>query len=81
MGKFVLPSEPGRVELPPQPTLEDAEADDARVNDLKNQFIDAKQQLLYTAPQAFLRSLGSAAITGAEATQQTLTDLRQQTLD
>ena len=81
MGKFVLFSEPGRVELPPQPTPEDAAADDARVNDLKNQFIDTKQQVLFTAPQAFLRQQGSDAISGAEATQQTLANLRQQTLD
>jgi len=81
MGKFVLLGKPGRAEPPPQPTPEEAEADDARVNDLKNQFIDIKQQVLYTAPQAFLRSQGSDAITGAEATQQTLADLRQQTLD
>ena len=81
MGKFILPSDPGRVEPPPQPMPEDAAADDARVNDLKNQFIDIKQQVLYTAPQAFLRQQGSDAIAGAAATQQTLADLRQQTLD
>ena len=81
MGKFILPSDPSRAVPPPQPTLEDAEADDARVNDLKNQFIDAKQQLLYTAPQAFLRQQGSDAITGAEGAGQFLDTLRQQTLD
>ncbi len=50
MGKFVLFSEPGRVEF-------------------------------FTAPQAFLRQQGSDAVSGAEATQQTLANLRQQTLD
>ena len=80
MGKFILLSDPGRGE-PPLPTPEEADADDARVNDLKNQFIDYKQQVLFTAPQAFLRTQGSDAITGAEAMRQTLADLRQQTLD
>jgi hypothetical protein len=65
----------------PQPSPEEAEANDVRVRDLNNQFIDYKQQVLFTAPLAFLRQQGSDAITGAEATEQTLDTLRQQTLD
>ena len=65
---------------PPAPP-EEIEANDAWVNDLKNQLIDAKQQALFTAPRAFLRQQGSDAITGAEGAGQFLDTLRQQTLD
>ena len=65
----------------PPPSPEEAEANDARVNDLKNQFIDYKQQVLYTAPQAFLRQQGSDAITRAGEADEILDTLRQQTLD
>src|SRR5882757_7297921 len=81
MGKFVLLNEPGRVDPPPLPSPEEAEANDARVRDLNNQFIDYKQQVLFTAPQAFLRQQGSDAITRAGEADAILDSLRQQTLD
>ena len=82
MGKtFYIPegtvfSEPPPPAPVPQPTPAEADANDARVRDLNNQFIDYKQQVLFTAPQAFLRQQGSDAISGAEATEQTLDALR-----
>jgi hypothetical protein len=74
-------SEPPPPAPVPQPTPEEAEANDARVRDLNNQFIDDKQQLLYTAPQAFLRQQGSDAIARAGEADEILDTLRQQTLD
>jgi hypothetical protein len=84
MGRtFYIPAGAVFAEPPPapQPTPEEAEANAARVNDLKNQFIDYKQQVLYTAPQAFLRQRGSDAITRAGEAEEILGTLRQQTLD
>jgi hypothetical protein len=87
MGKtFYIPegtvfSEPPPPAPAPQPTPEEAEANDARVRDLNNQFIDYKQQVLFTAPQAFLRQQGSDAIARAGEADEILDSLRQQTLD
>jgi hypothetical protein len=87
MGKtFYIPegtvfSEPPPPAPVPQPTPAEADANDARVRDLNNQFIDYKQQVLFTAPQAFLRQQGSDAIARAGEADEILDSLRQQTLD
>lgn len=65
----------------PPPSPEEVEANDARVNDLNNQFIDARQQVLFTAPQAFLRLQGADAITRAADAGEVFDTLREQTLD
>jgi len=73
-------------ELPPRapeppPSPEEVEANDARVNDLKNLFIAAKQNLLFSGPQAFLRQQGADAIAGAGDAGGALVELRRRTLD
>ena len=55
--------------------------DDHRVEGLVNGFISAKQDALFTAPDAYYRQQGRDALDGAPAIAQRLQDLRTATLD
>jgi len=57
------------------------DTNEARVQDLNNQFIGQQQKLLYTAPDAFYRKQGADAITGAPDATQQLLDLQKGLID
>src|SRR5262245_54090778 len=57
------------------------DANEARVQDLNNQFISAQQQLLYTGDDAFYKRQGRNAIEGAPDATQRLLDLKQGLID
>jgi len=59
---------------------EKAIADQTRVEGEVNGFISAKQNALYTAPDAFYRLKGEAAINGAQAVTDNLIDLKKEAL-
>ena len=54
------------------------EMNDARVQDLGNQFVQGQQKILFTAPDAFYRQKGDAAIKAAEPTTNALMELKKQ---
>ena len=54
---------------------------ETRVQDLSNQFVAAQQKILFTAPDAFYRQKGDAAIKAAESTTQALLDLKKNFAD
>ncbi len=60
---------------------EAADANDAHADSLLNGFVDGKQKILFTNPDAFYRQKGEAAIHAAEPTTKALTDLKEQTLE
>lgn len=57
------------------------DANETRVQDLNNQFINGQQAALYTAPDAFYRLKGADAINGAEKATDKLIELKKQTID
>jgi len=57
------------------------DANEKRVQDLNNQFINAQQAALYTSPDAFYRLKGADAINGAEKATDRLIELKKQTID
>lgn len=54
---------------------------ETRVQELSNQFVAAQQKILFTAPDAFYRQKGAAAIKAAESTTQALLDLKKNFAD
>ena len=75
MAEFVFPSEWGDAPPPPSPDV-----DPDRIEGLQNGFLAATQQALHTAPDAFYRTTGQAAVEGAPALQQRLSQLRDDAL-
>jgi Transglycosylase SLT domain len=67
--------------LPQQPEPPLPPVDGHRVEGLVNRFITAKQEALFTAPDAFYRQQGGDAVAGAPAIARRLKDLRGATLD
>lgn len=57
------------------------DANETRVQDLNNQFINAQHAALYTSPDAFYRLKGADAINGAEKATDRLIELKKQTVD
>ncbi|MBS0524317.1 MAG: hypothetical protein JSS04_11860 [Proteobacteria bacterium] len=55
--------------------------DPHRVEDLVNRFIAAKQEALFTAPDAYYRTTGADAVDGATAILDRLNELKSATLD
>jgi len=74
--KFEIPEWLGEQPAAPLPPV-----DDHRVEGLVNRFITAKQEALFTAPDAFYRREGGDAVGGAPAIAQRLKDLRGAMLD
>ena len=58
--EFVIPDWMARAEPPPQPALDDV--DPHRVEALVNRFIAAKQEAMFTAPDAYYRTTGGDAV-------------------
>src|SRR5689334_20087538 len=56
------------------------ENNDARVQDLNNQFLDRKRERLQTGPDAYYSLQGADAIKGADATTAQLMSLRDEVL-
>lgn len=54
---------------------------DTRVQDFSNQFVAGKQKLLFTAPDAFYRQKGDAAIKAAEPTTNALIELKKSLIE
>lgn len=52
------------------------EANDTRVQDLSNQYVENQQKILFTDPNAFYRQRGDAAINAAEPTTKALQQLK-----
>jgi hypothetical protein len=77
---FVFPDWARDRELP-QPQPDFGEVDPHRIEALVNRFIAAKQDALFTAPDAFYRRTGADAVDGAPAIIDRLAGLRQSTLD
>src|SRR4051812_44699750 len=74
--EFIYPDWLPREPVPPPPPV-----DDLRVEGLVNRFIAAKQEALFTAPDAFYRLEGGDALEAQPALAQRLQDLRTATLD
>jgi soluble lytic murein transglycosylase-like protein len=66
---------------PPSPDPEQAIADNTRAEEALNQFIAARQNALFEAPDAFYRTQGSDAIHAAPAVTQALQQVRSNLLD
>ena len=66
--------------VPEEPT-KPVEVDPYRIEALVNRFIAAKQEALFSAPDAYYRTTGVDAVDGASAIAQRLQDLRAATLD
>jgi hypothetical protein len=66
---------------PPSPDPEQAIADNTRAEEALNQFIAARQNVLFEAPDAFYRTQGSDAIHAAPAVTQSLDQVRSKLLD
>jgi hypothetical protein len=56
------------------------DANDTRVQDLNNRFIDDSRAILKTGPDAYYNQTGADAITGADAATEKLTTLKDQLL-
>ncbi|MGH7289653.1 MAG: hypothetical protein ACREJT_00485, partial [Myxococcota bacterium] len=56
------------------------DANDIRVQDLNNRFIDDSRAILKTGPDAYYNQTGADAITGADAATAKLTSLKEQVL-
>jgi hypothetical protein len=61
-------------DTPAPPTPAPPEVDHHRIEGLVNDFISAKQDALFTAPDAFYRRIGGDAVDGAPAIFQRLDD-------
>ena len=75
MAEFFFPSEWGDAPPPPSP-----EIDPDRIESLQNGFLAATQQALHSAPDAFYRTTGQAAVEGAPVLQQRLSQMRDDAL-
>src|SRR5690348_9203206 len=75
--RFIIPDWMPRAEPPPPPPP----ADPFRVEHLVNQFIDAKHDALFTAPDAYYRTTGIDAIDGVPAILDRLNAARDGMLD
>src|SRR4051812_22746518 len=74
--EFIYPDWLPREPVPPPPPV-----DDHGVEGLVNRFIAAKQEALFTAPDAFYRLEGGDALEAQPALAQRLQDVRTATLD